>query len=346
MPMIDRIAALAQSASSALDIAKTTEEVDGVIKNFLGKQGGIGDILAGLKDLPEDQKKLVGPEVNAKKVALLAKAEEKKAIIAAAQLTKALEESTFDPTMPGRRTLDLGETGGLSPFTRMADKAVRVFEKLGFTVWDGGDIVNDFENFGALNFPEDHPAREMHDTFYVEQGYLLRTHTSTMQYHILKTKDFPLRAVVPGKCFRNEATDARHEAIFTQLEGIVVDTHISVTNLIATLELFLKEIFDEEVKTRIRPGYFPFVEPGLELEINCLVCGGEGCRLCKGLGWIEVMPCGMIHPAVLKNAGVDPEKYSGFAFGFGLSRLTQLKYAIADCRMMYADDPKFLGQFR
>ncbi|PIV90094.1 phenylalanine--tRNA ligase subunit alpha [Candidatus Gracilibacteria bacterium CG17_big_fil_post_rev_8_21_14_2_50_48_13] len=344
--MVSQILSLAAKAKADIESATTSEAIDDIIKGFLGKNGGLGEILKGIKDLPDDQKKLVGPEANKQKDALLSFAEQKKSALAEAALTAALETSTFDPTMPGKKNLNLEQLGGLSPFTRMADKAVRVFEKLGFAVWDGGDIVNDFENFGALNFPDDHPAREMHDTFYVEQGYLLRTHTSTLQYHILKTKDFPIRAIVPGKCFRNEATDARHEAIFTQLEGIVVDTNITVTHLIATLELFLKEIFEEDVKTRIRPGYFPFVEPGLELEIHCLVCHGSGCRLCKGLGWIEVMPCGMIHPNVLKNAGVDPEKYSGFAFGFGLSRLTQLKYAIADCRLMYADDPKFLGQFQ
>lgn len=343
--MQEQLAQLKADLIKKLEIAQTEEQVDLALKDILGKDGKLQEILKGIKDLPDDQKKMVGPAANALKEEATTLATTKKNSLATAALQAALQETIFDPTMPGRPTVDLSGQGGLSPFTRMADKAVRVFEKLGFTIWDGGDIVNDFENFSALNFPDDHPAREMHDTFYVEQGYLLRTHTSTLQYHILKKKDFPIRAIVPGKCFRNEATDARHEAMFTQLEGVVVDKGITVSHLIATLEHFLKEIFEEDVKTRIRPGYFPFVEPGLELEINCLVCKGEGCKLCKGLGWIEVMPCGMIHPNVLRGAGVDPQEYSGFAFGFGLSRLTQLKYAISDCRLMFSDDPKYLNQF-
>lgn len=343
--MREQLQQLGADLEKRLQAATTEQEVDEALKAILAKEGKLQEILKGIKDLPDDQKKLIGPEANALKEKALTLGVARKDAIIRANMEAALAQTLFDPTMPGRPTVNLTKQGGLTPFTRMADKAVRVFEKLGFTVWDGGDIVNDFENFGALNFPDDHPAREMHDTFYVEQGYLLRTHTSTLQYHILKKKDFPIRAIVPGKCFRNEATDARHEAIFTQLEGVVVDKNISVSNVIATLQHFLQEIFEEDVKTRLRPGYFPFVEPGLELEINCLVCKGDGCKLCKGLGWIEVMPCGMIHPNVLRGAGVDPTEYSGFAFGFGLSRLTQLKYAIADCRLMFSDDPKYLGQF-
>lgn len=343
--MQQQLQTLAAGLDERFASATTEQQVDDCVKEILGKGGALQEILKGIKDLPDEEKKLVGPMANDLKQRVAALAEEKKMLLADAAMEAALNESIFDPTMPGRTTLDLSDQGGLSPFTRMMYKAVRVFEKLGFDVWDGGDIVNDFENFGALNFPDDHPAREMHDTFYVEQGYLLRTHTSTLQHHILKEQKFPIRAIVPGKCFRNEATDARHEAIFTQLEGVVVDTHINVSHLIGTLEHFLQEMFDEPIKTRIRPGYFPFVEPGMELETNCLVCKGAGCKLCKGLGWIEVMPCGMIHPNVLRGAGVDPEKYSGFAFGFGLSRLTQLKYGIGDCRLMFSDDPKYLKQF-
>lgn len=343
--MQEQLARLRAELERKLQTASTEQEVDEILKDILGKGGQLQEILKGIKDLPDEEKKLVGPAANTLKEEALAQAAQKKDLLASAALEAALGTAVFDPTMPGRPTLDFSAQGGLSPFTRMEDKAVRVFEKLGFTVWDGGHIVNDYENFGALNFPDDHPAREMHDTFYVEQGYLLRTHTSTLQYYILKKKDFPIRAIVPGMCFRNEATDARHEAMFTQMEGVVVDRNITVSNIIATLQNFLTEFFEEEVQTRIRPGYFPFVEPGLELEINCLVCGGAGCKLCKGLGWIEVMPCGMIHPNVLRGAGVDPVEYSGFAFGFGLSRLTQLKYAIADCRLMFSDDPRYLGQF-
>lgn len=343
--MYDKLQQLSVDLEKRIEHALTEAEVDDVIKSILGKGGVLQEILKGIKDLSDEQKKQVGPMANELKEKAITLSEAKKALLAQEALQAALQQSVFDPTMPGRATVDLSAQGGLSPFTRFADEAVRIFEKLGFTVWEGGDIVNDYENFSALNFPEDHPAREMHDTFYVEQGYLLRTHTSALQHHILKKQNFPIRAIVPGKCFRNEATDARHEAIFTQLEGVVVDENITVAHLIAMLELFLKEIFEEDVKTRIRPGYFPFVEPCMELEIHCLVCKGKGCKLCKGLGWIEVMPCGMIHPNVLKEAGVDSEKYSGFAFGFGLSRLTQLKYGIADCRLMYADDPRFLKQF-
>ena len=330
-----------------LDIQQATsfEVLEEVYKAYLGKDGKLNAILKSLKDLPVEEKKIVGPLANTLRVQIEEAHNVQKAALEEREIEKNIEQGWIDVSLPGKKITKVQE-GALSPFLQFSRQSVDIFKNLGFEVWEGNHIVTDYENFEALNFPEDHPAREMQDTFYVEGDYILRTHTSSMQNTILKTKDFPIRAIVPGKCFRHEATDARHEAIFLQLEGLVVGKGIAVSDLIGTLKHFLDAVFEGDVKTRIRPGYFPFVEPGLELEIDCRVCRGAGCKLCKGLGFIEVMPCGMIHPNVLKHAGIDPTEYSGFAFGFGISRLAQLKYGIADTRMMYSADPRYLSQFR
>lgn len=333
--------------SALLDIQNTSsfENLEEIYKYYLGKEGKLNGILKSLKDLSVEEKKIVGPLANTLRIKIEEAHSVKKAVLEELEIEKQIENGWMDTSLPGKKH-QMKQHGSLSPFAQFSRDSVEIFKNLGFQLWDGNHIVTDFENFESLNFPEDHPAREMQDTFYVEGGSVLRTHTSSMQNAILSTKDFPIRAIVPGKCFRHEATDARHEAIFLQLEGIVVGKGIAVSDLIGTLKHFLDAVFEGDVKTRIRPGYFPFVEPGLELEIDCRVCRGTGCKLCKGLGFIEVMPCGMIHPNVLKHAGIDSNEYSGFAFGFGISRLAQLKYGIADTRMMYSTDPRFMSQFR
>lgn len=333
-------------ALDMLDRQDTIEQLEEVYKAYLGKGGQLQEILRGLKDLSPEEKKTVGAHANQVRIEIQNHYEEMQKLMRAKEIEKRIKSERLDTSLPGK-TMYSEMRGVESPFSVFLEECVEVFKRMGFGIWDGKHIVSDYENFEALNFPENHPARAMQDTFYVEGGDLLRTHTSALQNEILKTKDFPIRALVPGKCFRNEATDARHEAIFIQLEGVVVDKDINISHLIGTLEHFLREIFKKDIKTRIRPGYFPFVEPGLELETECLICGGTGdnCRLCKGLGWLEVMPCGMIHPNVLEEAGIDSKEYSGFAFGFGVSRLAQLRYDIEDCRLMFSADPKYLRQF-
>ncbi len=344
--MEEQLRHIQQASSVAIQSASSMEELEQVQKKYLGKGGELQSILKGLKDLSPEDKQTIGKYANEVREQVTHIYEKQKSTLHARAIEEQLVTDIIDITLPGRSQIS-GSAGSRSPFAVFSEECAAVFKKMGFGAWDGQHIVSDYQNFEALNFPENHPARAMQDTFYLEDKLLLRTHTSSLQNEILQTGAFPIRAIVPGKCFRNEATDARHEAIFMQLEGMVVDEGITVEHLIGTLETFLKEIFKRDIKTRIRPGYFPFVEPGLELETECLICGGAGgsCRLCKGLGWIEVMPCGMIHPSVLEMAGVDSKKYSGFAFGFGVSRLAQLKYNIEDCRLMFSAHPKYLEQF-
>lgn len=343
--MLDQIQNIYVEAKNALEKAMTWEALEEVEKSVLGKTGSLNNILKGLKDLSPEEKQSVGGEANRVKKELLDIFFAKKKDIEYKAIEEKVATEWMDVTLPGKKNPTFSEKGGLHPHTTIANECINIFKRLGFAVWEGPHIVSDFDNFEAVNVPKDHPARDMQDTFYLEKGFVLRTHTSSMQNTILKTKEFPIRAIVPGRVFRNEATDCRHEATFMQLEGIMVDKGITLANLEWVLQDFLKELFGKDVKFRIRPGYFPFVEPGMELEIDCLVCHGKGCGLCKGLGWTEVMPCGMIHPRVLELAGIDPNEYSGFAFGFGLSRLVQMKYGIEDARYLFSDDMRFLKQF-
>lgn len=343
--MLDQIQQIFDSALYTIEHASSLQELEDIEKTILGKTGSLTTILKGLKDLSPEEKGHVGGEANRVKKELLEVYFARKSVLEKQNIMEQIASEWLDVTLPGKKDTRFMEKGGLHPHTLVSNKCVEIFKRLGFTVWDGPHIVSDFDNFEAVNVPKDHPARDMQDTFYLEEGFVLRTHTSSMQNKILQTKEFPIRAIVPGRVFRNEATDCRHEATFMQLEGIMVDKGITLAHLEWVLQDFLKELFGKDVKFRIRPGYFPFVEPGMELEIDCLVCKGAGCGLCKGLGWTEVMPCGMIHPQVLEKAGIDPKEYSGFAFGFGLSRLVQMKFGIEDARFLYSDDMRFLKQF-
>ena len=325
--------------------ATTLLALEEIEKEVLGKSGSLNMILKGLKDLSPEERQEVGGEANKVKKEIMDAHSQRKDWLYKQEIERKIAEEWMDVTLPGKKNMLFAEKGGLHPHTIVSEECLKIFKRLGFTVWEGPHIVSDFDNFEAVNVPKDHPARDMQDTFYVEKGFVLRTQTSSMQNTILKTRDFPIRAVVPGRVFRNEATDCRHEATFLQLEGLMVDKGITISHLIWVLQDFLKELFGKDIKFRIRPGYFPFVEPGMELEIYCLVCKGKGCGLCKGIGWTEVMPCGMIHPKVLELAGIDSTEYSGFAFGFGLSRLVQMKYGLEDARMLFSDDMRFLKQF-
>ena len=247
----------------------------------------------------------------------------------------------YNPTLAAGR-----ELGSYHPITLATREVEQIFRSMGFTVEDYAEVVDDYECFEALNIPKHHPARDMQDTYYLENGQLLKTQTSAAQNAIMKKYGAPLRAIFPGRCFRNESTDACHENTFFQMEGMMIDENISISNLIYFMKTMLSEVFRREIKVRLRPGFFPFVEPGFELDINCLICGGEGCPSCKNSGWLELCPCGMIHPNVLREGGIDTDRYTGFAFGLGLTRLAMMKYGVKDIRDFNGGDLKALAQFK
>lgn len=305
---------------------------------YLGRKGELTNILKEVKNLAAEEKPRLGKLANEVKQELgeiFSKTE---------QIIKQDNSSNiqdFDLTMPGTRQ----PIGHLHPSTLVQYEIEDIFSQMGFSVYDGPQVESDYYNFTALNTPADHPARDSQDTFWLEGGLLLRSQTSNLQVRMLEKHGTPFRGIFPGRVFRNEATDASHDHTFYQLEGLMVDKDINIGNLIAVMRSFLSAFFKTEVDVRLRPGFFPFVEPGFELDIKCLICNGEGCSVCKQSGWLELMPCGMVHPEVLKFGGVDPKEYSGFAFGLGLTRLVMMRYKIDDIRLLEFGDLRFLRQF-
>lgn len=325
----------------ALIAAKTTEEIEQVRVRFLGRKGSITTLAKStdFSKLSADEKKSFGTRLNE----LKDYASEK--IQAAVDSGKASRETVRKPhdldlTLPGHS----GTLGALHPITLVQMELEAIFEGMGFMVAYGPEVETEYYNFESLNIPSDHPARDMQDTFWLENGMILRTHTSANQVRTLERFGAPLKAIFPGRCFRYEAIDPSHENTFYQCEGVVVDKDISVANLIAVMKTILGEVFKKEVTVRLRPGFFPFVEPGFELDLQCLLCGGKGCSTC-GDGWIELIPCGLIHPRVLEFGKIDPNEYSGFAFGLGLTRLAMMKYGIRDIRYFNSGDVRFSEQF-
>ncbi len=339
---------LKQQLNEDLAGIASAADVEKINIAYLGKKGCIADLMKQMKDLTPDERKNFGQVVNdfkreaAEKIEAALEQLKKKELEAE---INALED--FDLSIPA----DL-ERGSYHPITLVQRECETVFKSMGFNVEDYSEVVTDYECFEALNIPKHHPARDMQDTYYLENGQLLKSHTSAAQNAIyLKYKDalindgVPIKAIFPGRCFRNEATDACHENTFFQMEGVMVDKDISISNLIFFMKQMLSEVFKKDIKVRLRPGFFPFVEPGFELDISCLICGGEGCPSCKHSGWLELCPCGMIHPEVLKAGGIDPEEYTGFAFGLGLTRLAMMKYGVKDIRDLNGGNLKSLSQF-
>ena len=320
-----------------LDEVKDAKFVADLKTKYFGRKGELATILKGLKDLTIEEKPRIGQlanEVKKELVVLFDRAEK-------LWHGQADEGVDFDPTLPGNRK----DKGHLNPSTIVQYEIEDAFSKMGFTVYDGPQLESDYYNFTALNIPEDHPARDTQDTFWVEGKNLLRTHTSNLQIRMLEKHGAPFRGIFPGRVFRYEATDASHDHTFYQLEGLMIDKDINIGNLIATMKTLLSSVFQTDVDVRLRPGFFPFVEPGFEMDIKCLICDGDGCSVCKQSGWLELMPCGMVHPKVLEATGVDPKEYSGFAFGLGLTRMTMMKYRIDDIRLLQSGDLRFLNQF-
>ena len=340
--MKETIDALRESFRRELEQARDSEAAEKLRVAYLGKKGSVTGLLKGLKDVAADQKKAMGQAINQ------LKKEVEEGIAAQVEKIHAAEEEAlvaaaeqYDVSLP------TGESeGSYPPITLVQRELEEIFASMGFTIEDYKEIVTDYECFEAVNIPKDHPARDMQDTYYLSNGQLLKTHTSAAQNAILRKYGAPLRAIFPGRCFRNEATDACHENTFFQMEGIMVDKNISIANLIYFMKTMLSQVFQRDINVRLRPGFFPFVEPGFEMDISCLICGGEGCPSCKNSGWLELCPCGMIHPNVLRAGGVDPEEYTGFAFGLGLTRLVMMKYGVKDIRDLNSGNLKALSQFK
>ncbi|WP_322176047.1 phenylalanine--tRNA ligase subunit alpha [Acutalibacter caecimuris] len=339
--MKEKINGLRESFEQELAKAASSEAVEKLRVAYLGKKGSVTELLKGLKSVSADQKKELGQHINQLKKQVEERlAQQVEAIRAAEEQRELAAAEQYDVTLPVQ---PLG--GSYHPITVVQRQLEEIFTSMGFMVEDYKEIVTDYECFEAVNIPKNHPARDMQDTYYLENGQLLKTHTSAAQNFILRKYGAPVRAIFPGRCFRNEALDASHENTFFQMEGIMVDKNISISNLIYFMKTMLSEVFERDVKVRLRPGFFPFVEPGFELDINCLICGGEGCSTCHHTGWVELCPCGMIHPNVLQMGGVDPETYTGFAFGLGLTRLVMMKYGVRDIRDLNSGNLKALAQF-
>lgn len=337
-------------------VSQFTEELKGITKTadllnlkakYIGKQGPLSEVMKGLKDASVEEKKRIGSLANEVKTSIEALVSSKMQEIEIAEINTALEKQKIDISLKDS-VLDKGlEAAGLHPVSIIQQEIEDIFISMGFEVLDGPHIEDEYHNFEALNIPETHPARDMQDTFwFADKKHLLRTHTSTIQVRGMKERKPPFRFVGPGKVFRCERTDASHEMVFHQLEGMMVGENVSVGNLIYFMKTLLTQIFKKEVEVRLRPGFFPFVEPGFELDIKCLICNGKGCSVCKQVGWVELLPCGMVHPNVLKHGGIDPEKYSGFAFGLGLDRLVMMRYGIDDIRHLHSGDLRFNSQFK
>jgi phenylalanyl-tRNA synthetase alpha chain len=321
--------------------ASTLSEVEGFRLKYLSRKGLIPELFEKFKSATSEEKRTLGKDLNELKKAAEAKLKE-------------LSDQLSDGASEGRDFIDLtlpttpNKTGSHHPLNLTRYRIIEIFERLGFNVEDGPEIESDWHNFTALNFPENHPAREMQDTFFVEKhpDVLLRTHTSNVQIRLMKDRKPPFRAIMPGRVYRNEAISARAHCFFHQVEGLYVDKNVGFSDLKQTLYHFAKEMFGKETKIRLRPSFFPFTEPSAEIDISCLICHGKGCNVCKYSGWVEIAGSGMVHPNVLRNCGIDPEEYTGFAFGMGIERITMLRYSINDLRLFSENDIRFLKQFK
>ncbi len=339
-----QLAALRERALAELATIETTDGLDEWTTRYLGRdRGEVSAILKGLGALPGEQRKLVGQAANAVKAALSESLETRRSELHAQERAAALERETLDVSLPGRPIA----RGHMHPLARTMRQIAEILERMGFQTFQGPEVETDYYNFQALNIPQDHPARDMQDTFWVSPGQiLLRTQTSPNQIRIMERMRPPVRAIVPGKVYRSEATDASHEAVFHQVEGLLIDETCTMSDLRGVVERFAREMFGAARKIRFRPSYFPFTEPSAEFDMDCINCDGAGCRVCKYTGWLEMGGSGMVHPKVLRGVGYDPAVYRGFAFGLGIERIAMLRYGVDDIRLFSENDLRFLSQFR
>ncbi len=337
----EELAALVADAESALAAAADDNALNTAKAAFVGKGGSLTALMKRMRELSPEERPVFGKAVNVAREQVNAAIDGNRRRIAAEAQQRSLAGTQIDATLPGRAP----DRGGPHPLRMVEQDMVNVFRDLGYDVALGPEVESDFHNFGALNFPDDHPARDMHDTLKLEDGRLLRTHTSSVQVRTMLANKPPIRVVVPGAVYRSDTVDATHSPYFHQLEGLVVDRNISMAHLKGTLQAFVDRYFQRSLPIRLRPSYFPFTEPSAEVDIQCVFCGGDGCRVCGKSGWIEILGCGMVDPAVFESCGVDPNEWSGFAFGMGIERVAMLRYQIEDIRHFYDNDVRFLSHF-
>jgi phenylalanyl-tRNA synthetase alpha chain len=341
MRVVEELGGLIREAERAIGETSDLAGLDQVRVRYLGKKGLLTERLKQLGQLAADERRAAGQAINEAKLAVQASLQTRRDHLQAAETEARLAAEAIDVTLPGR-----GEAiGGLHPITRTLQRIEEFFVQVGFRVAEGPEIEDDFHNFEALNIPEHHPARAMHDTFYFDTGTVLRTHTSPVQIRVMQNESPPLRVIAPGRVYRCDS-DVTHTPMFHQVEGLLVDVDVSFADLKGILEDFAQQFFERDLQVRFRPSYFPFTEPSAEVDIECVMCGGQGCRVCSRTGWLEVLGCGMVHPAVFRNVGIDPEAFTGYAFGMGVERLAMLRYGVNDLRLFFDNDLRFLRQFR
>ncbi|MDR1117616.1 MAG: phenylalanine--tRNA ligase subunit alpha [Oscillospiraceae bacterium] len=339
--MKETLEALQKLADSEISAAHGSGEVENLRVRFLGKKGELTKILKQMGRLSDEERPVIGAYANEVRNFIENLIQRRQRQEEAAELAEQLKEEELDVTLPGRRQL----VGHRHPMSIMQDDIKDVFIGMGFEIIEGPEIDKTYYNFTALNTPESHPSRDWQDTFYFSQDVVLRTQTSSVQARILEAKQPPIRAIAPGRVYRKDEVDATHSPMFHQIEGLIVDKGITMADLKGTLNTLFKHMYGEDAKTRFRPHHFPFTEPSAEVDLQCFSCGGEGCRICKGEGWIEMLGCGMVHPNVLRMAGIDPEVYSGWAFGLGTDRMTSQRFGVSDLRIFFENDIRFLSQF-
>lgn len=338
---MENLANLADEAITAVDAAADIAALDQVRVEYLGKKGKLTELLKGLGKLSPDERPAAGARINEAKERVQERINSRKRQLDEEAIAAQLASESVDITLPGRSV----EQGGLHPVTRTLDRIESFFATIGYQVEEGPEIEDDYHNFEALNIPAHHPARAMHDTFYFNANMLLRTHTSPVQVRTMENQQPPIRIVCPGRVYRCDS-DITHSPMFHQVEGLLIDEDVNFADLKGTIEEFLRVFFEKDLAVRFRPSFFPFTEPSAEVDMQCVMCNGDGCRVCKQTGWLEVMGCGMVHPNVLKMSGIDTEKYRGFAFGMGVERLAMLRYGVNDLRLFFDNDLRFLAQFR
>lgn len=339
--MKQQLMQISEQAEKALQRCVSVKELEELRVRFLGKKGELTAILKQMGRLSSEERPVVGQLANEVRAAIERRLEERKAVLKEEAVKQQLEAERLDVTMSGKPF----EIGHKHPLDKVLGEIEEIFLGMGFSISSGPEVEYDYYNFEALNIPKDHPARDTQDTFYINDNIVLRTQTSPVQIRVMEQQKPPIRVIAPGRVYRSDAVDATHSPVFHQIEGLVVDKGVTMADLKGTLEIFAKRLYGDDAKVRFRPHHFPFTEPSAEMDTQCFACGGEGCRLCKGEGWIELLGCGMVHPKVLKNCGIDPEEYSGFAFGMGLERVVMRRYGINDLRLFFENDLRFLQQF-
>lgn len=339
--MKEKLEKIRQEALAKIAETSALDKLNDIRVAYLGKKGELTEVLKGMKDVAAEERPKVGQLVNDTRNIIEEKLEEMKSKLAAAAREKQLREEVIDVTLPAKKN----NVGHRHPNSIALEEVQRIFVGMGYEVVEGPEVEYDYYNFEALNIPADHPAKDEQDTFYINDKMLLRSQTSPVQVREMEKGKLPIRMIAPGRVFRADEVDATHSPSFHQIEGLVIDKNITFADLKGTLARFAQELFGENTKVKFRPHHFPFTEPSAEVDVSCFKCGGTGCRMCKGSGWIEILGCGMVHPNVLKMSGIDPEEYSGFAFSMGLERIALLKYEIDDMRLLYENDTRFLKQF-